>query len=143
MIAIEEGDQFEAFATAVFRCHLHYRLEGGSLESHVQTCLAGALETARRVKHDIGEFKPRRILEVGCSVGFNCFALQSVFPDAEIVGIEPDPEAVRRDRRQVLGLERHLLAPGKPLAVAFHSGKSSRALRIFMQAEATVLNWCL
>ena len=34
------------------------------------------------------------MLEVGCSVGFNCIGLSKIFPDAEIYGIEPDREAV-------------------------------------------------
>ena len=37
---------------------------------------------------------PARILEVGSSTGLNCLALQQVFPDAEVIGIEPEAEAV-------------------------------------------------
>lgn len=37
-----------------------------------------------------------RILDVGCGVGRVCVALAKAFPDAEIVGIDPDPESIRR-----------------------------------------------
>lgn len=75
------------------RCHLNFEMEGGSLKNHIDSCLQSATATAQRVANDI-DLVPRKILEVGCSTGFNCIALSRVFPDAEIHGIEPDEEAV-------------------------------------------------
>lgn len=75
------------------RCHLNFELEGGSVKNHIDFCLQSATATAQRVANDI-DLVPRKILEVGCSTGFNCIALSRVFPDAEIHGIEPDEEAV-------------------------------------------------
>lgn len=75
------------------RCHLHFKLEGGSLETHLAACLDSAMATALRVKGDIGAW-PTKILELGCSTGFNCIALARLFPQAEVYGIEPDGEAV-------------------------------------------------
>jgi len=76
------------------RCHIHYRLEGDNLDGHIQACMASATETARRIARDVPPGMPARILEVGCSVGFNCFALSRQYPAATVVGIEPDAEAV-------------------------------------------------
>ncbi|MEW6117631.1 MAG: class I SAM-dependent methyltransferase [Nitrospirota bacterium] len=76
------------------RCHIHYELEGGSIESHINICYSTAFATSVRIAEDIDDIRPARILEIGCSVGFNCFALKHLFPNAEVVGIEPDEEAV-------------------------------------------------
>jgi SAM-dependent methyltransferase len=76
------------------RCHIHYRLEGKSLADHIRVCMASATEAAGRIAADVHRGAPTRILEVGCSVGFNCFALSRQYPAAAVVGIEPDAEAV-------------------------------------------------
>lgn len=77
------------------RCHLNFELVGGSLDSHIAAGMQSGLATAKRIQQDIGSCKVRRVLEVGCSVGFNCFGLSVAFPDAEIIGIEPDCEAIK------------------------------------------------
>lgn len=77
------------------RCHLNFELVEGNLNSHIEAGIQSGLITARRIRQDIGNRKVRRVLEVGCSVGFNCFGLSAVFPEAEIIGIEPDCEAVK------------------------------------------------
>ncbi|CAG0997870.1 putative methyltransferase YcgJ [Methanosarcinales archaeon] len=76
------------------RCHLNFQLVGGTIATHVDACIRSGTLTAERVKRDIGTTNIQRILEIGCSVGFNCIGLAKVFPDAEIYGIEPDHEAV-------------------------------------------------
>lgn len=75
------------------RCHLHFELEGGNLESHMSVAMSSAMATARRIADDI-QRRPKKILEVGSSVGFNCIALSRLFPESEIHGIEPDAEAI-------------------------------------------------
>lgn len=75
------------------RCHLHYELEGNGLRSHVGACLRNATAQMRRISSGLAR-PPRKILEIGCSTGFNCIALSQMFPAAEIHGIEPDGEAV-------------------------------------------------
>lgn len=74
------------------RCHLHFELDGGSLESHVTIGMEAGRRTASRVAADI-QGQPAAILEVGSSVGFNCLALAERFPNARVLGIEPDAEA--------------------------------------------------
>ena len=39
-----------------------------------------------------------RVLDVGCGAGGVCIALAKAFPSAEIVGIDPDAESIRRAR---------------------------------------------
>jgi ubiquinone/menaquinone biosynthesis C-methylase UbiE len=76
------------------RCHLQYRLEGRDLSEHIDVCSAGARETAERIARDVQSVAPQRVLEIGCSVGFNCLALAHRYPGATLVGLEPDAEAV-------------------------------------------------
>ena len=57
------------------RCHLGYQLEGPSLTEHTEVCFASAQEVCGRIVRDVKGVAPHKILEVGCSVGFNCFAL--------------------------------------------------------------------
>jgi 2-polyprenyl-3-methyl-5-hydroxy-6-metoxy-1,4-benzoquinol methylase len=76
------------------RCHIYYQLEGGDLDEHIDACFASAREVCERIVRDVKAIAPHRILEVGCSVGFNCFALAQRYPTATVVGIEPDREAV-------------------------------------------------
>ncbi len=42
----------------------------------------------------LGDLKPRRILEVGCNRGHNLAALEQLFPEAQLVGIEPNRYAI-------------------------------------------------
>lgn len=37
-----------------------------------------------------------RVLDVGCGVGRVCLALAKAFPDAEIIGLDPDRESIRQ-----------------------------------------------
>lgn len=76
------------------RCHLNFELEGGNIASHMDAGIRSGISTAERVRRDIGSTQVERVLEVGCSVGFNCIGLARIFPDAQIYGIEPDREAI-------------------------------------------------
>lgn len=75
------------------RCHLHFALDGGTIESHVKVGLGAGAKNAERIASDVSEV-PTFILEVGCSVGFNCIGLAQRFPNAVVYGIEPDADAV-------------------------------------------------
>lgn len=77
------------------RCHLHFELEGGTLDTHIAAALATSRSTAARIANDLPSgLSPKRILEVGGSVGFNSIALAERFPEATIHSVEPDAEAV-------------------------------------------------
>lgn len=78
------------------RCHMHYALEGDDILSHIVICSRAAQTKMEQLITDLPEsFQPRRILEVGASVGFNSLALAALYPSAEVYSIEPDAEAVR------------------------------------------------
>lgn len=44
--------------------------------------------------------RPQRVLEVGCGTGTNLARLASMFPDAEIVGLDLSAEMLRRARKK-------------------------------------------
>lgn len=44
----------------------------------------------------ISKFDPSSILEIGCNCGPNLYLLAKRFPDAKIVGVDINPEAIRR-----------------------------------------------
>jgi ubiquinone/menaquinone biosynthesis C-methylase UbiE len=46
----------------------------------------------------ISKFNPSSILEVGCNCGPNLYLLARRFPDAEIVGVDINPEAIQRGK---------------------------------------------
>ena len=45
-----------------------------------------------------------RMLDVGCGSGRVCMAFAKAFPEAEVVGIDPDAESIRRARQTARGL---------------------------------------
>ncbi len=74
--------------------HARRVLHGTDIDAHVQACWDSSRSTAKGIKADLPDIKVRRILEIGSSAGLNCYALQQEFPDAEIIGIEPEHQAV-------------------------------------------------
>jgi ubiquinone/menaquinone biosynthesis C-methylase UbiE len=77
------------------RCHLHFELEGGSVESHIAICNKSSLLGVERVAQDLpANFKPKRILEIGASVGFISLAISKHYKGAKVYSVEPDSEAV-------------------------------------------------
>jgi len=75
--------------------HLNRQMSGADIEAHVQACWNSSLATAKRVQFELPDITPKRILEIGSSTGLNCFALQHIYPSAEVIGIEPEQEAVK------------------------------------------------
>lgn len=93
MISAEAACAWEHWITVTrSRCHLHFELEGGSLDRHIAVGIEVGRRAAARIAGDMSG-QPAAILEVGSSVGFNCLALAERFPTASVVGIEPDGEA--------------------------------------------------
>lgn len=80
------------------RCHLHFVVEGGTLATHIAAGMETGRSCAARVESEIS-IQPCSILEIGSSVGFNCFGLALHYPAARVVGIEPDAEAVELARQ--------------------------------------------
>jgi ubiquinone/menaquinone biosynthesis C-methylase UbiE len=74
--------------------HAERNLIGQSIDTHVAACLRSATEMTQRLKKDLWDLKPAVILEIGSSTGLNCIALQKMFPESVVYGIEPEEEAV-------------------------------------------------
>ena len=74
--------------------HVNRTLSGADVDEHVRACMDSAEAMVNRVKLDTQGFQPSCILEVGCSTGLNCLALQAGFPKAKVIGIEPELEAI-------------------------------------------------
>jgi ubiquinone/menaquinone biosynthesis C-methylase UbiE len=64
------------------------------IDAHVEAGWQAAIETSNRVAQDLCGRSPKRILEVGSSAGLKCCALQAAFPVAEVIGLEPESQAV-------------------------------------------------
>jgi SAM-dependent methyltransferase len=78
---------------------------GADVAAHVNACLDSAIATVGRMRADLGPgLQPRTILEIGCSTGVNCMALKRQFPLADVIGLEPEPEAVNAARATFLPL---------------------------------------
>jgi ubiquinone/menaquinone biosynthesis C-methylase UbiE len=74
--------------------HAQRVLAGADIDSHVNNGMKSARATVARVQSDLGGLSPRVILEIGCSAGLNCLALQEAFPEADVIGIEPEEQAL-------------------------------------------------
>jgi ubiquinone/menaquinone biosynthesis C-methylase UbiE len=66
----------------------------------VMTKLAGA-DKARRALPDQAELRPlQRVLDVGCGTGTLITLLKHLYPEIDVVGLDPDPKALGRARRK-------------------------------------------
>lgn len=74
--------------------HLKRLLVGNDLDAHVDACWQSARATVERIDRDLPGHDPNCILEVGASTGLNCFALRKRWPQARVIGIEPEHAAV-------------------------------------------------
>ena len=48
----------------------------------------GGVAVAKWVKENLPDFKPKRILDIGCGLGHNVLPIAQAFPDAEIVAVD-------------------------------------------------------
>ncbi|WP_199554253.1 class I SAM-dependent methyltransferase [Sandaracinobacteroides hominis] len=56
------------------------------------------------IKRKMPEFKPRRILDMGCTVGHSTLPFKELFPDAEVWGIDVGAPVVRYAHARAAGL---------------------------------------
>ncbi len=56
------------------------------------------------LKSTYPDFKPKRILDIGCGLGHNTLPLALAFPDAEVVGIDTGIPMVRYGHARAVGL---------------------------------------
>lgn len=79
------------------KVHLDHGLPEGPLSQHVERCFDAATTVARRALDAVGIEELQgapTILDHGASAGFNSFALQTAFPQARVVGLDPDGLAI-------------------------------------------------
>ena len=74
--------------------HVERVLISNNLKNHIFECLNSSYKSILRINNDTKIFKPKYILEIGSSVGFICMQAKNFFPDAEVIGIEPEKQAV-------------------------------------------------
>src|SRR5207244_373681 len=66
----------------------------------LMTKLMGA-DQARRALVDRAQIRSgHRILDVGCGTGSLLIQLKRLYPETEVVGLDPDPKALARARRK-------------------------------------------
>lgn len=67
----------------------------------------GGMAVAKWVKETFPDFKPRRILDIGCGLGHNVLPLAEAFPEAEVVGVDAGAPMLRYGlaRAKTLGVE--------------------------------------
>lgn len=53
------------------------------------------MSMANYIRHRFPEFKPQRILDMGCTVGHNTSALAKTWPNAEVIGIDVSAPLLR------------------------------------------------
>ena len=65
------------------RCHLNFELEDNNLYQHINICLKASSKTANRISNDI-KTRPKLILDIGSSVGFNSIGVADKYKDSII-----------------------------------------------------------
>lgn len=80
------------------KVHAAYQLEGDSLAQHMDICAAAAAASMRAALERLAGPEPTAVLDFGSSAGFNAFALQAMFPQADVRGVEPEVAAVELAR---------------------------------------------
>jgi SAM-dependent methyltransferase len=67
----------------------------------------GGQAVAAWVKKNLPDFRPKRILDLGCGLGHNVLPLAQAFPDAEVVGVDSGAPMLRYGlaRARAMGVE--------------------------------------
>ena len=63
--------------------------------------LLGADSARRELVEQASVRQSHRVLDIGCGTGSLVAVLKRLYPDAEVVGLDPDPKALARARRKV------------------------------------------
>lgn len=67
----------------------------------------GGQAVAAWVKENLPDFKPKRILDLGCGLGHNVLPIAQAFPDAEVIGVDAGAPMLRYGlaRAKALGID--------------------------------------
>lgn len=88
--------------------HIDHAGTGDDLSAHMRDCFVAVDTQLDDALRRLGAALPEsitRVLEVGCSTGFKTFALQHRFPDADIVGVDPDADGIALARGMAARLD--------------------------------------
>jgi ubiquinone/menaquinone biosynthesis C-methylase UbiE len=67
------------------------------------TRLIGIEPAHRKLAGQAGLESAQRVLEIGCGTGNLSLLVKRMYPQLEVVGLDPDPKALARARRKALG----------------------------------------
>jgi ubiquinone/menaquinone biosynthesis C-methylase UbiE len=82
------------------RAHIGFQLFHEQLDQHLDMALQYEVPTMARLAAAWSRPEaPVHVLDIGCSVGLKAFAIQQQWPDAHVVGIDPDLDAVAVGRQ--------------------------------------------
>lgn len=98
----QKWDEWLASGT---RAHVKYE-PGPALGMHFQDAFANALSICARAVQEMEDLEPNRILDLGSATGFKALALQHLFPNARITGIDPDHRAIDIARTMASHIDR-------------------------------------
>src|SRR5690349_2586521 len=73
-----------------------------------------------------------RVLEIGCGTGNVCVRAKQKNPKLELVGIDPDPRALKRAQRKIEGLNGIQFERGYSQRLPFAEGEFDRVLSSMM-----------
>ena len=80
----------------------------------------GGVAVAQWVKTNLPDFKPKRILDLGCGLGHNVLPIAEAYPDAEIVAVDVGAPMLRygRARAKTMGVENVIFVQGDVSALS-------------------------
>ena len=88
--------------------HGHYNRTYGQFSEDYFKGISNAVDILKRLKDDLPKsFSPRKIMDLGCSAGQSSVAIKKVWPNAEVVGLDIEEDAVNaaRDVAEQLGVD--------------------------------------
>ena len=98
-----ELDDGDVTGAANYDCGL-FATTGGALGRFND---GGGQAVAAWMKQNMPDFKPKRILDLGCGLGHNVLPLAEAYPDAEVVGVDAGAPMLRYGlaRAKAMGVE--------------------------------------
>src|SRR5690606_17744008 len=84
----------------------------------------GGQALAQWLKEEHPQFRPRRILDIGCTVGHNAVPLAQAFPDAEVIAVDVAAPMLRyaHARARALGVDNIRFRHAKGEALDYPDG---------------------
>ena len=148
---------FHAYETGNLSWEAAWEVESAALAVHAKIWSSGDIQgdsqlrqSYHRILQKQLKIEPQSILDIGCGVGMSSFALQKIYPQAEITGVDLSPYflAVAKYRNQEKGKQINWVhaaaeSTGLPSAsfdlvsacLVFHELPQTAAKEIFIEAR--------